>query len=63
MVPESNVVRKTFPTVHSTFVTNGLNLPTTLSVSRNPAAIAYLVSTVSAQWQAAGIPITTPKRS
>ena len=63
MVPESNVVRKTFPTVHSTFVTKGLNLPTTLSVSRNPAAIAYLVSTVSAQWQAAGIPITTPKRS
>jgi pimeloyl-ACP methyl ester carboxylesterase len=63
MVPESNVVRKTFPTVHSDFVTQGLSLPVTLSVSRNPAAIEYLVSTVSAQWQAAGIPIVTPKPS
>lgn len=63
MVPESNVVRKTFPTVHSDFVTQGLSLPVTLSVSRDPAAIEYLVSTVSAQWQAAGIPIVTPKPS
>ena len=54
LVPAGTVVRKTFPTVHSTFVTKGLGLPASLSVSRNPAAIAYLVQTVLAQWQAAG---------
>jgi pimeloyl-ACP methyl ester carboxylesterase len=54
LVPSANVVRKTFPTVHSPFVAKGLGLPDTLSVSRNPAAIAYLVGTVVAQWKAAG---------
>ena len=63
MVPESTVVRQTFPTVHSNFVTDGLGLPASLSVSRNPAAIAYLVSTVAAKWQAAGIPLVTPQPS
>ena len=43
LVPEGSVVRRTFPTVHSTFVTKGLGLPETLSVSRNPAAISFLV--------------------
>ena len=63
MVPESTVVRKTFPTVHSSFVTDGLGLPATLSVSQNPAAIAYLVNTLAAKWQAAGIPLVTPQPS
>ncbi|CAB4927579.1 MAG: hypothetical protein F2836_02715 [Actinobacteria bacterium] len=63
MVPESTVVRKTFPTVHSSFVTDGLGLPASLSVSQNPAAIAYLVSTIAAKWQAAGIPLVTPQPS
>ncbi|MCX6431754.1 MAG: hypothetical protein NTX29_02895 [Actinobacteria bacterium] len=54
LVPAGTVVRKTFPTVHSTFVTKGLGLPASLSVSRNPAAIDYLVRTVLTQWQAAG---------
>jgi pimeloyl-ACP methyl ester carboxylesterase len=54
LVPNGNVVRRTFPTVHSTFVTKGLELPETLSVSRNPAAIGFLVRSVAAQWDAAG---------
>ena len=54
LVPEGSVVRRTFPTVHSTFVTKGLGLPETLSVSRNPAAISFLVRSVAAQWDAAG---------
>ena len=62
MVPVSNVVRKTFPTVHSTFVTKGLGLPSNLSVAQNPAAIAFLVSTLTAQWQAAGLPLATSQR-
>ena len=53
MVP-STVVRRTFPTVHSTFVTKGLGLPQSLSVSRNPAAIAFLVRTVVETWRSAG---------
>lgn len=62
MVPASSVVRKTFPTVHSTFVTKGLGLPSNLSVAQNPAAIAFLVSTLTAQWQAAGLPLATSQR-
>ncbi|MDQ1306126.1 MAG: hypothetical protein QG671_1958 [Actinomycetota bacterium] len=54
LLPDVNVVRKSFPTVHSTFVTAGLGLPRALSVSRNPAAIDYLVSTVTSDWQEAG---------
>lgn len=54
-----DVVRKTFPTVHSTFVSRGLGLPDVLSVSRNPAAIAYLVRTVVGHWQAAGVPLVS----
>lgn len=54
LVPEETVVRKTFPTVHSTFVTKGLGLPEARAVSRNPAAISYLVATMVAQWQSAG---------
>ena len=56
LVPTEGVVRKTFPTVHSTFVTRELGLPDVRSVSRNPAAIAYLVRSVVTQWQAAGVP-------
>lgn len=59
LLPATNVVRKTFPTVHSTFVTKGLGLPQTLSVSRNPASITYVVGTVTATWQAAGVPLLT----
>ena len=57
LVPAANVMRKTFPTVHSPFVARGLGLTDSLSVSRNPAAIAYLVRTVVAQWKAAGAPL------
>ena len=59
MVPELTVVRKTFPTVHSTFVTKGLGLSSTLSASRNPAAISYLVGSVLAQWRASGTSLPT----
>ena len=59
MVPEATVVRKTFPTVHSTFVSKGLGLSSALSVSRNPAAISYLVGSVVGQWQASGTPLPT----
>lgn len=55
MVPEANVVRKTFPTVHSTYDADRLGLPQDLSVSKNPAAIDYLVSTVLSKWQEAGL--------
>jgi hypothetical protein len=50
MVPESTVVRKTFPTIHSSSVTDGLGLPASLSVLQNPAAVAYLVSTLAASF-------------
>jgi pimeloyl-ACP methyl ester carboxylesterase len=56
LVPET-VVRRTFPTMHSTFGAKLLGLPEALSVSQNPAAIAYLVHSVVAQWQAAGVPL------
>jgi pimeloyl-ACP methyl ester carboxylesterase len=61
LVPAASVVRKTFPTVHSTFVTKELGLPAALSVSRNPPAIAYLVRSVIAKWQAAGVPLLSPR--
>jgi len=48
------VVRKTFPTVHSTFSTKALNLPPELSVSKNPAAVDFVVATVLGHWAAAG---------
>jgi pimeloyl-ACP methyl ester carboxylesterase len=57
LLPAEGVVRKTFPTVHSTFVTKGLGLPDVVSVSRNPAAIAYLVGTIQSRWQAEGVPL------
>lgn len=57
LLPEGTV-RKTFPTIHSTYDTARLGLPKGLSVSRNPAAIAYLVRTVVNRWTAAGVPIT-----
>lgn len=56
MVPDGTV-RKVFPTVHSTFDTDRLGLPAALSVSRNPEAIDYLVTTVTAPWRAQGIPL------
>lgn len=61
MVPEGTVVRKTFPTMHSTFDAKGRGLPEILSVSRDPAAIAYLVHTVVAQWEAAGARLLPPR--
>jgi len=48
------VVRKTFPTVHSTFAAENLKLPLELSVSQNPAAVDFLVTTVLGHWAAAG---------
>jgi len=56
LLPEGTV-RKTFPTIHSTYDTARLGLPKGLSVSRNPTAIAYLVRTVVNRWTAAGVPV------
>ena len=56
MVPDGTV-RKVFATVHSTFDTKRLGLPDSLSVSKNPEAIAYLVDTVTTSWRAAGVPL------
>lgn len=53
LVP-AGVVRKTFPTLHSTFAAQNLNLPLELSVSSNPAAVDFLVATVLGHWAAAG---------
>lgn len=50
LLPNEGVVRKTFPTVHSTYDARGYGLPETLSVSKNPAAIAYLVTSLQAHW-------------
>lgn len=54
LLPDANVMRQSFPTVHSTSVAKGLGLPKEPSVSRNPAAIDFLVSTVKSDWQEAG---------
>jgi hypothetical protein len=56
----SGVVRKTFPTVHSSYDAKRLKLPTRLSVSSNPRAIAYVVNTQVSRWRAAGVPLLTP---
>ena len=54
MLP-NNVVRKTFSTVHSTFDAARLGLPTILSVSKDPAAISFLKSTMLSAWQSAEV--------
>ena len=54
------VVRKTFPTIHSTYDAKRLGLPKGLSVASNPTAIRYLVSTTASRWRAAGVPLLTP---
>jgi hypothetical protein len=59
LLPRS-VVRKTFPTVHSTFDAARLGLPERTAVSKNAAAIDYLVKTLTMQWQAAGVPGMQP---
>lgn len=56
MLPE-NVVRKTFPTLHSAFVAAQLGLPVTLSVANDPAASAFVNSTTLGAWQSAGVPL------
>jgi hypothetical protein len=56
LVPD-NVVRTTLPTLHSSFTANAVGLPDELSVSIDPAAIAFLVDTVQAQWQEADVPL------
>ena len=55
-----DVVRKTFPTIHSTYDAKRLGLPKGLSVASNPTAIRYLVSTTASRWRAAGVPLLTP---
>ncbi len=59
MIPEASVVRKTFPTIHSEYDANRLQLPPNLSVTNDPAAIDYLVSTFMARWKEAGISVIT----
>lgn len=56
----AGVVRTTFPTVHSSFVTKQVGLPKGLSVANNPTAIKYLVNTEVSRWRAAGVPLLTP---
>jgi len=53
LLPKAGIVRKTFPTVHSTYDARGYGVPETLSVSKNPAAIAYLVTSLQARWELA----------
>lgn len=56
-------VRKVFPTLHSMFDVKALALltgqpvPETLSVDRNPEAVQFVVDTVAAAWQRAGVPV------
>lgn len=56
----SGVVRKTFPTIHSTYDAKRLGLPKGLSVANNPAAIRYLVGTEVSRWRTAGVPLLAP---
>ena len=56
----AGVVRKTFPTVHSTYDANRLKLPKALAASANPAAITYIVDTVVTRWRMAGVPLLVP---
>lgn len=56
----AGTVRRTFPTLHSTFDSRRLGLPKGLSVSRNPPAIRFLVSTVVGAWNAAGVTVAAP---
>jgi hypothetical protein len=49
MLP-ARVVRKTFPTVHSTFDTKRLGLAADLSVAMNAPAIAYLERSLLSRW-------------
>jgi len=53
------VVRKVFPTVHSSYDAKRLKLAKSLSVV-NPSAINYLVNAEVSRWQAAGVPLLTP---
>lgn len=53
----AEVVRQTFPTVHSTFSADSLDLPREMSVSWNPEAITYLVDSVTQKWEVAGAPL------
>lgn len=61
-VPPS-AVRKIFPTVHSAFVVRGLQeltgqpVPDTLAADKNPDVIQFVVDTVAAAWQRAGVPV------
>lgn len=57
LIPEENVVRQLFPTVHSTFDAKRLGLPLDLSVTQKPAAINFLVNTLVTTWKDAGIPL------
>jgi len=59
MVP-NNVMRKTFPTVHSLGRVAWFHLAQDRSVTNNPEAIAYLVDTVAGTWRTAGTPMLTP---
>jgi hypothetical protein len=56
MLP-AQVVRRVFPTIHSTYEAERLGLPRKLSVSNNPSAIGFLISTIRNHWRAAGIPL------
>jgi hypothetical protein len=59
MVP-NNVMRKTFPTVHSLGRVAWFHLTQDRSVTNNPEAIDYLVDTVAGTWRTAGTPMLTP---
>ena len=61
-----NVVRQTFPTLHSSFTAQALGLPEERSVSEDPTAIEFLVGSVQAQWREACVPLLpspSPTRS
>lgn len=46
LVPEANVTRATFPTVHSRYVSKALGLPDAVAVTRHPEAVRYIVKSV-----------------
>ena len=59
MLP-ARVVRKTFPTVHSTYDAKRLGLAADLSVAMNAPAIAYLERSLLSRWRAARAPLLPP---
>jgi hypothetical protein len=60
----ANVARRVFPTLHSTYDAGRLGLPEILSVTKDPAAIAFLIDTIRTAWLTSGEPLLeNPERA